>query len=79
MIAGAGKRRNRAFAVGRLQPELVEALRMMSWGYNDDEIAECFGISRKSISNYTTRIFEFYGAHSRPHAVAMALRKGDIK
>lgn len=65
--------------VGRLPDNCIEFLRMLSWGYDDDEIAKELGISRYSISNYVARITEYYEAESRSHAVAMALRKGDIK
>lgn len=65
--------------VGRLPDKCIEFLKMLSWGYDDDEIASELGISRYSISNYVVRATEYYEAHNRTHAVAMAIRKGDIK
>lgn len=51
-----------------------EILQMFADGYHTDRVAEALGLSSETVRTHTKRILAKLGAHTRTHAVAIAVR-----
>ncbi len=64
---------------GGLTPREQEVLRMVAMGKTGQEIAEALVLSPETVSTHVRNIREKLGARSRAHALAIALRRGEIQ
>jgi DNA-binding CsgD family transcriptional regulator len=60
----------------RLSRREKEILALVAQGASDNEIAMQLCLSAKTVSWYVRRIRTRLGAHSRAHAVALAMQQG---
>ena len=60
----------------RLSRRETEILALVAQGASDNEIAIQLCLSAKTVSWYVRRIRARLGAHSRAHAVALAMQQG---
>jgi len=60
----------------RLSRRETEILALVAQGASDNQIAMQLCLSAKTVSWYVRRIRTQLGAHSRAHAVALAMRQG---
>jgi len=67
-----------ADADGRLSPRERDCLRMQARGSKVDEIGESLGITETTVRRHLDRAQERLSARTRAHAVALALRQGQI-
>jgi PAS domain S-box-containing protein len=65
-------------AHGALTPREREVLRMVAMGNTGQEIARALVVSPETVSTHVRNIREKLGARSRAHALAIALRRGEI-
>lgn len=64
---------------GELTPREQQVLRMVAMGKTGQEIAEALVLSPETVSTHVRNIREKLGARSRAHALAIALRRGEIQ
>jgi DNA-binding CsgD family transcriptional regulator len=64
---------------GGLTPREQEVLRMVAMGKTGHEIAGALVLSPETVSTHVRNIREKLGARSRAHALAIALRRGEIQ
>jgi DNA-binding NarL/FixJ family response regulator len=62
-----------------LTPRERAVLVLLAAGATKPEIARQLGIEAATVTTYCTRIFNKLGAHSRQHAVMLALEAGIIR
>jgi DNA-binding NarL/FixJ family response regulator len=59
-----------------LSPREVEVLRLIAQGKADNEIAEAFSVSRRTVHTHVAGILNKMAAQNRTAAVALAVRLG---
>jgi DNA-binding NarL/FixJ family response regulator len=64
--------------VGTLSPREREVLDLLARGLNGEEVAERLVLSPETVRTHVRNAMEKLGASTRVHAVAIALRKGEI-
>jgi DNA-binding NarL/FixJ family response regulator len=62
----------------RLTAREAEIVSAMAMGRTNAEIAHCLGVSTDTVKTHARRIFSRLDARDRAHAVAIALREGQI-
>jgi DNA-binding CsgD family transcriptional regulator len=70
------KQRDVAHSITSLSERELEILTLVAEGRTDNEIAIRLYMSAKSVSWYVKEIRARFGARSRAHAVALAMRQG---
>jgi PAS domain S-box-containing protein len=70
---------SRAPEGGELTPREREVLRMVAMGMTGQDIAAALVVSPETVSTHVRNIREKLGARSRAHALALALRRGEIE
>ena len=61
-----------------LSPRQLDILRLVSKGFNNDEIAERIGLSRGGVKAHLAIVFDRLGASSRTEAASLAVSLGII-
>ena len=64
---------------GELTPREREVLRMVAMGLTGQDIAAALVVSPETVSTHVRNIREKLGARSRAHALALALRRGELE
>lgn len=62
----------------RLFPQECRVLTLAANGHTSQEIAGILGLSTAAVTGTIERIFNRLGANSRTHAVAIAIKRGEI-
>ena len=65
--------------VTTLSPRQLTVLSGVADGFSNKEIGRHLGISERTVKNHLTCIMQKLGAHSRTHAVIIALRLGFLR
>jgi two-component system response regulator NreC len=72
----------RSAAAVRRQPRLtarqVEVLRLVGQGSTSEEVGRLLGISPKTVANHKQCVFRKLGVQNQAHAVAVAMRSGQL-
>lgn len=56
-----------------------EVLRLVAEGMTNAEIGRVLHVSIETVKSNLRSILAFYGARNRSHAVALAIRRGDLE
>jgi len=65
-------------ATNELSDSLIRCLLLIAEGYTDAEAAKLLGIGMETVHSQAKDVSRKLGAKNRPHAVAIAFRKGII-
>jgi DNA-binding CsgD family transcriptional regulator len=64
---------------GLLTPRETQTLELVAWGKDNEEIAICLGIGRRTAKDYVEHTMHKLHVHKRAHLVTEAFRLGILK
>lgn len=78
MLAKIGERHSFQLPTGRLAPREIELLSLIGEGRKSKEIAQEMHIASQTVKNHVEHILVKLDATNRPHALMIAIKRGDI-
>lgn len=64
---------------GLLTPRETQALELVAWGKDNEEIGLCLGIGRRTAKDYVEHTMQKLHVHNRTHLITEAFRVGILK